>query len=145
MKVFSAETTIQASPDTLWAILTDAHTYPLWDPGVIRIEGKIAPGEQLTAYIKASPNRGFAAKVTEFMPGQLMVWSGGMPFGLFKGVRTFTLTPQANGSTHFSLREEFSGPLLPLFAGTLPDLNKVFADFAAGLKAHAEAKQGSVA
>jgi hypothetical protein len=24
-------------------------------------------------------------KVTEFVPGQRMVWSGGMPLGLFKG------------------------------------------------------------
>jgi hypothetical protein len=34
--------------------------------------------------------------------------------------------------------EEFSGLLLPLFAGSLPDMTKPFADFASGLKARAE-------
>ena len=61
-----------------------------------------------------------------------------MPLGLFKGVRTFTLSPRADGGVDFALREEFSGPLLALFAGSLPDLNKTFEAFAAGLKARAE-------
>jgi hypothetical protein len=138
MKVFSAATTIQASPETIWAILTDAAGYPEWDPGVDRIEGTIAPGEKITAYTKLSPGRAFPVRVTEFVPGRKMTWSGGMPMGLFKGERTFTLTPQDNGDTEFSLREEFSGPLLPLIGRSLPDLTSAFAQFAAGLKRRAE-------
>jgi hypothetical protein len=138
MKTFSASTTIQASPETIWRILTDAPNYPLWDPGVDRIEGTIAPGEQITAYTKPSPNRAFPAKVTEFVPGRRMVWSGGMPLGLFKGVRTFTLEPAADGRVTVNVREEFSGPLLPLFGRSLPDLTRTFEDFVAGLKARAE-------
>lgn len=67
-----------------------------------------------------------------------MTWTGGMPLGLFKGVRTFTLMPQANGSTGFTLREEFSGLLLPLIARSIPNQTKTFEDFAAGLKVFAE-------
>ena len=67
-----------------------------------------------------------------------MTWTGGMPLGLFKGVRTFTLTPQADNSVEFTLREEFSGPLLPLFANSIPDMTQTFQDFVAGLKGHAE-------
>jgi hypothetical protein len=89
MKRFSASTNIKASKDTIWKLLTDAPNYPTWDPGVIRIEGTIAPGQKITAYSKLNPNRPFPAKVTEFVPGERMVWSGGMPLGLFKGVRTF--------------------------------------------------------
>lgn len=138
MKFFTASTNIQAPAARVWSILTDAPNYPKWDPGVVRIEGTIAPGQQLTAYSKLSPNRAFPAKVTEFVPNQKMVWSGGMPLGLFKGVRTFTLTPKADGSLDFTLREEFTGPLLPLMAGSLPDLTQTFREFAAGLKAYAE-------
>ena len=138
--MFSASTNIKASADTIWKILTDAPRYPSWDPGVDRIEGTIAPGAKLTAYTKLSPNRAFPVKVTEFVPGSTMVWSGGMPLGLFKGVRTFTLAPKGDGSTDFSLREEFSGPLLFLIGRTIPDLTKTFRDFAAGLKARAEAE-----
>ena|SRR5450432_2726928 len=138
MKSFSASATIKASPATIWKILTDAPNYPIWDPGVIRIEGTIEKGQNVTAYTKLNPKRAFPAKVTEFVPGQGMTWVGGMPLGLFKGVRTFTLKPKGDGNTDFTLREEYGGPLLPLFAGSIPDLTKTFEDFANGLKAHAE-------
>jgi hypothetical protein len=138
MKEFSATTTIEASPETVWAILTDAPGYPEWDPGVDRIEGTIAAGEKITAYTKLSPGRAFPVTVTEFMPGQRMTWSGGMPLGLFKGERTFTLMPRDNGSIEFTVREVFSGPLLPLIGRSLPDMSAVFEQFAAGLKNQAE-------
>ena len=138
MKVFSASTTIEASPANIWAILTDAPAYPEWDPGVDRIEGRIAPGEKITAFSKLSPGRAFPVKVSEFVPGRKMTWIGGMPLGLFKGERTFTLTPQGNGSVEFTLREVFTGPLLPLIGRSLPDLTASFEQFAAGLKSWAE-------
>jgi len=139
MKFFSATTNIKASKETIWKILTDAASYPQWDPGVDRIEGRIAPGEKVTAYTKLNPNRAFPAKVIEFVPGQKMTWSGGMPLGLFKGVRTFTLVPKNDGSIDFTLREEYSGPLLPMIGKSIPDLSQTFKDFVAGLKARAEA------
>jgi hypothetical protein len=71
-----------------------------------------------------------------------MVWTGGMPLSLFKGERTFTLTLKSDGSTDFALREEFTGLLLPLIGRTIPDLTSIFDEFAAGLKAHAEAHEG---
>jgi hypothetical protein len=139
MKIFSASSTIHASPATIWAILTDAAGYPQWDPGVIRIEGNIAPGEKVTAYTKLSPDRAFPAKVTTFEPNRKMVWIGGMPLGLFKGERTFLLTQQANGMVKFDLTEAFSGLLLPIFGRTIPDLSENFQNFADGLKRQAEA------
>jgi hypothetical protein len=138
MKFYTATTNIKAPPETIWKILTDAPNYPKWDPGVIRIEGKIASGEKVVAYNKISPNRAFPAKVTEFVPNQRMAWSGGMPLGLFKGVRTFTLIPKPDGSVDFTLREEFSGPLLFLIGRTIPDMTQSFNDFVTGLKSHAE-------
>ena len=42
MKSFSATTTINASPETIWEILTNANGYPDWEPGIDRIEGHIA-------------------------------------------------------------------------------------------------------
>jgi hypothetical protein len=138
MKEYSATTTIESSPETIWAILIDGPAYPEWDPGVDRIEGKIAPGEKLKAFSKLSPGRAFPATVTEFEPGRKMVWSGGMPLGLFKGVRTFTLTPKGDDTTEFTLREVFSGPLLPMIGRSIPDMTTTFEQFAAGLKKRAE-------
>jgi hypothetical protein len=76
--------------------------------------------------------------VTEFVPGKKMVWSGGMPLGLFKGVRTFSLTPDGNGGTRFHVREEYTGPLLPMIWRSIPDLAPSFNQFASGLKSRAE-------
>src|SRR5215475_12151669 len=131
MKVYRAATTIEASPEAIWAILTDAAGYPEWDPSVDRIEGRIAPGEKITAYTKLSPGRAFPATVIEFVPGRKMIWSSGLPLGLFKGERTFTLEPQSGGATQFSLQEVFSGLLLGLFGRSIPDMTATFEQFAA--------------
>jgi hypothetical protein len=138
MKSYDTSATIQASPDAVWAILTDAPGYAAWDSGVDRVEGRIAPGETIKVFSRVSPGRAFPATVTEFSPGRKMVWSGGMPLGLFKGVRTFTLSPQGEGATRFTMREEYTGPLLPLFWRSMPDLGPSFAQFSAGLKQRAE-------
>lgn len=141
MLSYSAKSTINARPETIWAILTDAPKYPEWDPGVIKIDGTIASGNKITAHSKISPNRAFPVTVSEFVPNKKMVWSSGMPLGLFKGARTFTLTPKGAGVTEFSLREEFTGLLLPLIGRTIPDLSQNFQDFADGLKAEAEKRE----
>lgn len=87
---------------------------------------------------EANPGRAFSVKVTEFLPDRAMTWSGGMPGGLFKGVRTFTLSPRPNGGTLFTVREEYSGVLLGVIWRTMPDLGPSFDQFANGLKRQAE-------
>ena len=61
-----------------------------------------------------------------------------MPLGLFNGVRTFTLSPLEGGATRFTMREEYTGPLVPLMWRSMPDLGPSFAQFANGLKERAE-------
>ncbi len=137
MKFYEASTHIQAQPETVWAILTDADGYPGWNPGIERVEGRIALGEQLKVFTKLSPGRAFPAKVTRFKPPSEMIWSGGMPLGLFKGVRTFHIKPE-DGGTRFATREEFSGPMLPLIWRSMPDLGPSFEEFASSLRQRAE-------
>ena len=138
MKSYEASATITADPQSIWAILVDARAYPHWESGIERLEGEVAPGHKLKVVSEANPSRAFALKVTDFQPPQRMTWSGGMPLGLFKGARTFTLSPQGAETTHFRMREEYSGPLLPLIWKSMPDLQPSFEKFAAGLKQRAE-------
>jgi hypothetical protein len=138
MKSFSTSTVISASPDTVWAILTDAPHWPDWNTTVDRVEGKIALGEKIIVYAKVNPGRAFPLKVSEFVPGRKMVWSGGMPLGLFKGERTYTLTKQPDGGVEFAMREVFTGLLAPLITRSIPDLQPSFEEFAATLKKRAE-------
>jgi hypothetical protein len=137
MKAYDASAAIRASPDAIWEVLTDARGYTQWDSGVERVDGNIGPGERITVVSKANPGRAFPVTVTEFEPGRRMVWSGGMPLGLFRGVRTFTLA-EAGGVVAFTVREEYTGPLLPLIWPSIPDLEPSFRQFATGLKARLE-------
>lgn len=62
-----------------------------------------------------------------------------MPLGLFKGVRTYRLSPEGDGSTRFEMRETYSGPLAGMITRSIPDLQPSFDQFARGLKAKVEA------
>ena len=137
MKSYDAAATIEATPETIWAILTDAPAYAEWDSGVERVEGRIAPGEKIKVVSEANPGRAFPVKVTAFEPARAMTWTGGMPLGLLKGVRTFALVPDG-AATRFTMREEYSGPLLGLIWRSMPDLGPSFEQFARGLKQRAE-------
>src|SRR3979490_1563580 len=97
MKSFSSSIMIRARSETVWALLTDAAGYPQWNSTVEKIDGRIAAGEKVTVHAKATPGRAFPLRVTAFVPPQRMVWTGGMPLGLFTGTRSYTLTPTPQG------------------------------------------------
>lgn len=137
MLQYKASAVIEASPERVWEVLMDGGAYPQWDPYCERIEGTIAPGEKIKAFTTLAPGRAFPVKVQNVKPARGMTWEGGMPLGLFKGVRSFSLEPQGE-HTRFEVAETFTGPLLVLFKKTLPDMNEPFAAFVKGLKARAE-------
>jgi uncharacterized protein YndB with AHSA1/START domain len=72
VKAYDATSVIDASPATIWAILTDAPGYARWDSGVLRVAGQIAAGEKLKLVSEVSPERTFSLQVTEFRPGERM-------------------------------------------------------------------------
>lgn len=138
MKRFATRTTIQASPGAVWAILTDASAYPRWNTTVSKVEGTIALGQKVTVHAVISPDRSFPVRVTTLDAPRKMVWTGGMPIGfLFKGERTFSLTPTGDG-VEFSMEEIFDGLFSGMITKSIPDLQPAFEEFAACLKARAE-------
>jgi uncharacterized protein YndB with AHSA1/START domain len=138
MKHYETTTSIAAPPEAVWAVLTDAAARPSWDSGVTAVEGRIAEGEKITVRNEVSPGRAFPVKVTALDAPRRMVLSGGMPLGLFRGERTYTLTPADGGSSSFRMREEYTGPLLGMIWKSMPDLQPSFDRFAAGLKKRVE-------
>lgn len=140
MKAFSVVTSICATPETIWALLTDAAEYPLWNHTVEKVDGKISAGKVLTVHPKSNPGRAFPVVVSDFQPARRMVWTGGLPLGLFRGERTFMLTPKTNGIVEFSMREEYTGWLVWLIGRSIPDLQPAFDEFGSDLKQAAEAR-----
>jgi hypothetical protein len=138
MKRFATSITIRAPAENVWALLTDAAGYPGWNSTIEKIDGRIAAGEMMKLYAKATPGRAFSLKVSEFAPARGMTWIGGMPLGLFTGTRRLTLTSGARDEVEFAMAETYTGPLAPLFTRMIPDLQPAFDMFAADLKRRAE-------
>ena len=139
MTTYSVEETIAASPETVWNLLTDGSRIAGWNTTIVSFEGDIAAGNRIKLVSTVNPKRAFKLNVDEMQAPNRMVWSDGMPLGLFKGVRTFTLSPVENGSTRFEMIEEYSGLLEPLISRGIPDMTDSFREFAGSLKRAAEA------
>jgi hypothetical protein len=135
MKSFATSIAIKARPEKIWALLTDASIYPSLDPAIAKVEGRIGAGERVVVHANGRP---FKLQVTTFEPNQRMVWSGGMPLGLFRGIRTYALGAATPGTVEFTMREVFSGLMAPLIVRSIPDLQPSFDTFAANLKRRAE-------
>jgi len=139
MLEYVATTLIDAQPNDVWAVLTDAAAYRDWNPEIVAIDGQIAAGSRITAHVRLGSGvmRRVGMRVTELTPPSQMEWTGGLPFGLFVGRRTFTVTPRNDG-TEFRLHLRMSGPLSSAIGKSVGDRQPEVDSFAAALKARAE-------
>lgn len=140
MKEFSSTIRINAAPEAIWKILTDASSYPNWNPEIIRVDGTIALGQKLKAHVNLGKGKiqPVSVRVTEFDAPRRMVWTGGLPLGLFVGRRSWIVMPRGSGTTDFTMNVNFSGPLSGPIAGSLGDRQPDIDALAAGLKKFAE-------
>jgi uncharacterized protein YndB with AHSA1/START domain len=127
---------IHASPAQVWSLMTNAADFPRWNSTIKSISGKIAPGETIKLTAAVAPDRVFNLAIVEFTPQKKMVWSEGNL--MFKGVRTYTFQEQPDKTTVFAMAEVYTGLMLPMIAGSLPDFIPVFEQYAADLKREAE-------
>ncbi|HMV70390.1 MAG TPA: SRPBCC domain-containing protein [Myxococcota bacterium] len=127
---------LRATPAAVWARLTDAAGFPRWNSTVESIEGDIAPGSRLQIRVPAAPGRTFTPTVVAWEAERHMTWSDGF-YPMFRGVRTFALTP-GDGGTTFDMVETFQGLFVPLVARSLPDFGPIFDRYAADLRAACE-------
>ena len=115
MPSVSRRLTIEAPPDRVWELVSDAHHLPRWWPGVERVEG-VAPGRftQVMFTRKGRPVRiDFHVSVVE--PPERQVWEqalGGTPFErvLRESVIEVLIEPAAEGSeVTISQRQQLRG------------------------------------
>jgi hypothetical protein len=138
------EISIQASPETVWAILMDFASYPQWNPFIQSLSGEAKVGSQLVA--RMLPHGG---KTMTFKPSVKVVnihrefrWKGKLFIpGLFDGEHIFELFADGAGGTRFVQRENFSGILVPLMKKMLEGgTRQGFEAMNRALKARAEKK-----
>ena len=133
----SVSNNIKANAEKIWELLTAADNYTKWNSTLNSLEGNIALGGTVKMKVPQAPGRIFKVKVTEFTPNKTMLWQDGFA-PMFMGKRYFTLSPNTDGTIRFTMSEVFSGLMLPMIAGKLPDFKPIFERYAADLKKEAE-------
>jgi hypothetical protein len=137
------EIEIDASPDTVWAVLADTSAYAEWNPFVRRLSGDLREGAKLEAQIAPPGGRAMTFKPTVLTaePGRELRWLGRLLVpGLFDGEHRFRLEPIADGRTRFVQSERFSGILVDLLRKTLERTQLGFEQMNAALKQRVEAQ-----
>jgi len=136
---FATRIEIRARPETVWKLLTDLAAYATWNTTVDKVDGTLALGKQISLQVKSAPGKAFPVKVSVLDPPRKMVWTGGAPLKfIFRGERTFLLTPKDSDTVEFSMEEVFDGLLAGVIGKSIPDLQPTFDEFAACLKERAE-------
>jgi hypothetical protein len=139
MHEFLTKSTIHATQEKVWEILTNAPGYAEWNPEIVALEGRIALGERIKARVKVGSGaiRTVPLRVTAFAPPSRMEWTGGLPLGLFTGRRILTVAP-VEGAVEFRMLVQMSGLLAGLMVKAVGDRQAEIDAFSAALKARAE-------
>ena len=135
---------IDASPETVWAVLIDLDSYANWNPFITKAEGTIAVGSKLVNRIEPPGGKPmtFKPQVTEVETNRVFEWLGrlGLP-GIFDGRHRFELTAQPDGGTRLIHTEHFRGLLVrPLRKSLDTQTRAGFEAMNAALKEQAEAR-----
>jgi hypothetical protein len=137
VKRYEVQQEIAAPIDIVWQVLTEEMPKNPRPFGILRIEGQIAMGATLKLWSEIAPERAFSLKVETFDRPNRMIWRGGMPFGLFVGTRTFSMS-SCDVGTIFHAHEVFTGVLSGMITRSMPDLTPSMKRFSQALKSEAE-------
>lgn len=132
---------INASPASIWAVLTDFDKMPSWNPFITSISGTLTRGGSLVVRIVPPGKAGMTFKPTVLavQAGRELRWLGRLLLpGLFDGEHYFLITPVDGKRTRFTQGEKFSGVLIGLLRGALSATEQGFVKMNTALKHEAE-------
>lgn len=134
---------IDATPEQVWEVLSDFSNYGEWS-NFSKVDGVPQRGSKLAMKM---PGMSFGATVTAASPAEKLEWSASIiNEAFFCGRHRFVLTPNADGTTHFSNIETFSGALVWPFQSLFKNNKKGRANgydgFNHALKKRVESKFG---
>ena len=113
---------IDATPETVWNILTDLDQYPEWNPFIVESRGDVAVGNKLVNRMQPPGGKAttFKPTITAVDPARTFEWLGrlGVP-GVIDGRHRFELEPTPSGGTRVVHTEHFNGVLVRLLRKTL--------------------------
>ena len=118
MREIRTEMQISASPEKVWALITDFKNWKNWNPIVNAVSGDAALGAKLRVTMRGKDGKDGGAYepiLLEYSAPSLLRWRGKMMAGfLFTNDKIFELK-STNVGTLLVHRETFNGLLVPLF------------------------------
>lgn len=117
-KEIRTEIVIKSTPEKIWAVLTDTHNYPHWNPFIKAIKGEIKEGQKISVKIMPPKSKAFTFNPTiiTMVENRKLSWLGKFLFsGFFDGEHSFELIDNGNGTVTFVQSEEFKGVFVWLF------------------------------
>ncbi len=110
MTEISAAIEIAATPDRVWAVLSDLASYPDWNPVFGQVSGQLAVGNRITL-TSTQPVTGrtmtVKVKVVSAKPATELRWASSV-LGLMNSERSFILSP-ADGGTRLMQTGTYRG------------------------------------
>lgn len=138
---------VDATPETVWSVLTDLDRYAEWNPFIVEARGTVAVGDELVNRMQAPGGKAMTIKpvVTAVEPAQTFEWLGSVGFpGVFDGRHRFDLEATSTGSTRIIHSEQFDGVLVRFMRKTLDTQTRAgFEAMNIALKSRAEAQAGA--
>lgn len=136
MDYFASEALIGARASIVWEVITDAGNLTVWESGITAIDGELRHGGTIRIKTPDAGGRSLRLRAQQ-RPGEVMTWTSGLPLGLPKRIRTFTLSPEA-GLTHLTAKEEVSGPLAAVLRNAGQDTAQFLNDYVRAVAKRAE-------
>jgi hypothetical protein len=140
---YQISTTIEiaATPENVWAVLSDLASYPQWHPVFRAVTGQLAPGSKITI-TTAHPvtDRTMTARVRVLAaePTRQLAWVSNL--GVMRSERSFVLRPEAGG-TLLEQTATYRGILVRFTEKTITRIQDTFVAINQAIKQQAEARQ----
>lgn len=128
---------IDASPETVWGVITDFKSFPEWNPMTPALKGELAVGAKLKGKLGiGSLKVPFFSKLQTIDRPNELRWKGGVP-GAFVADHRIIIEAGPNGGSILRHHEEFTG-VFALKGPTVKTANGVHVKFNAACKRRAE-------
>ena len=142
MKEIHTEIKINASPSTVWKILTNFNDYPRWNPFIKEISGNQQVESRIEAFIRPPNSKGMKIKpvILAYHPEKELRWLGRLWIPkLVDGEHSLIIDKIDENKVLFIQKEKFTGLIVPLLSGMLKDTEDGFKMMNHALKIEAEA------
>ena len=132
------EVEIDATPQRVWDVLTDAPALRRWNPVLTRLDGELAVGRRIRVDIRSGGRRlPLIVRLTKVREGEVLEWAGGVPF-VFEARHGFKIESLDDARVRFVHYETFDGATIRFLGRILRRLERDYARMNDALKARAE-------